>query len=449
MSTKQIGVKPDSKEGDNIFDTYFNLIEKNQLVAASIDRPVYNTLVNSVTIVERNLLDASQRKKTSIKRIKILNDNVNKVLKEWLPILTLLSKNIDFIKALAYNFIGLSLIVNNNQGLDEQDIEKYSEYLSPSVESMELINSGDLAMPKALQYATRSNPYFEIVNNLHHSMGMGDFHVVLQKLVDANFKIFYNLDYLSYKISLNDIQEDTQLEQVRKSLKKYNIVELLESFKLDSQENVHTEWLIMIKTNNNHPDAVKFLNLIYTLSTAIKYIDDDEISVTIDDWGNGSKWAKLRVRFNNLIAQEETKELLDKARKATEAELFDKRIGEADKLRSEADKTAKEAANMPAKEIAEESNLLELEMKKLELFEKRIDIEFKIEDLKSKKIDNLNKLSNMIKDGLLASDSNFQIQINDLLYLKNYGTANEGASMNAIESRAALKSNFGDPGQSL
>src|SRR5206468_1691572 len=129
------------------------------------------------------------------------------------------------------------------------------------------------------------------------------------------------------------------------------------------------------------------------------------------------------------------KQILGKTNEAIQAELFDKRIGEAEKLKAEASKISKEAENLMDKDDAEIINHLEVQRKTLEVFEKQVDIELKMEDLKAKKLNNIERTSELIKNGLINNDSDFKLEINNLLFLENKNGIRPGEDIDLIDGR--------------
>ncbi|WP_345953004.1 hypothetical protein [Mucilaginibacter sp. PAMB04168] len=135
------------------------------------------------------------------------------------------------------------------------------------------------------------------------------------------------------------------------------------------------------------PLAVPFLELIYTFATVVQGIDPERIEISIYDWGTGSKWARLKIWFNSLLAKEETKKILEKAKIAAYAELFDKRINEAELSRAESEKLKKEALQLPGATHIDEHHRLDLEMKRLAVAEKAMQLQEKALEIKMKELD--------------------------------------------------------------
>lgn len=168
-----------------------------------------------------------------------------------------------------------------------------------------------------------------------------------------------------------------------------------------------------IKTSENKPNARKFLGLIHDLTSYIGLVSD-EIDIELDDWGNGSKWARFTLRIKNYFDREDVKEVLSKGVQAAEAQYLDKPINEADKVRAEADMIRKQSNAVMDADQARHANELELQLKELDVIERTLDIEAKAIENKLKKIEAHKKISEMIKDRLLEVDSPLTIEINGL-----------------------------------
>jgi len=445
MSRKQTEINPASKEGDNIFDTYYTFIEKVSLKAKQTNKYNYEYLVNSVTIIERNLIDIAHDVSKNNIFVKVTNNYIDDILKMWFPILEIFSKNIDFINGLSYNFFGVSLLVNKTSR-DLPMFETLASFFYPSFEYNLFFSSNDtlrkISANNIVTTIRGANPALLATSAFTQQLANKyDFHLSEEEINEVNFKLSYQLEKQIFDIEISELVSDVGIEELRKKTATWNIIDLLHEYNLKSENEIQYEWILKISTKENTPNAIKFISLIETFINAIHLIDSENIDIQLINWGNGSKWAEFKIRFKTFWSKEETKEILTKTSKALQAELFDKKIGEAEKLKAEAFKTNKEAENLMDKEGANEKNKLDIQMRKLEVLEKQIEIESKIEDLRAKKIDNHIKLSGMIKDGLINNDTNFTIELNGMLYIQKENEVKIEQNLDLIDGKGTIKPN--------
>jgi hypothetical protein len=195
------------------------------------------------------------------------------------------------------------------------------------------------------------------------------------------------------------------------------------------------EWEMLIKSGNKSLAEVGYL--LWTIGSALENIEG--VKVSVEDVGIGSIWFKVKVLFKDLIAKEETKEVLVKAREAAVSYL-ERPIAEVSKVKSEVFKLEKEAElndqQIKTYDSSErkELELLNIESKKLELRQKAADIEGIELDNKKKKLDLITHISQIMASGIIQTDS-LQININDVLYLIKEGNSiNPGADINTIDN---------------
>jgi hypothetical protein len=443
MSNKTVEIKPESKEGDNIFDKYFAFFEDVKLKYYKDEIVDYSPLINALTILERNLIDINQQGVKKQIEFSLYNNATTHLLKEWFPILQYFYKNQDFVNFLAYNLLGFGLIFND--GVDLSKVNIYNAFFSPSIDYNLIFDELTYFSQDEKKGNRKSRSFGNFIVVPHHSLPgylveNQNEHVKDEKeLENINFKIRDRFEKNIFEIHNNELNGSIDIEYIRKKAKSVEIDKIFIDYSYHIANSAITKWEIVIKTKENHPNASQFFNLLFSVSTAIELISDDEIEVFLADWGNGSKWAKLVVQFKGFLAKEETKEILHKAKKAAEAELFDIRITNVEKSVAETEKIKKETANMVSEEMANETNYIDLERKKLELLEKAVDVENKILDGKSKRIELATKLSNLIKDGIIQNDSDIQIEINNLLFFGNKDDQLNGVALNIISEKESIQ----------
>jgi hypothetical protein len=439
MSNKTIEIKPESREGDSIFDKYFAFFEDIKLRSSKQERVDYSNLINVITILDRNIIDLGHSDFKSTVQASYLNNATTQVLKGWFPVLEYLFRDALFINYLSYNLFGFSLVFNKN----DWELDKLNTLIAffcPSIDYDKLLFDDDFEKG-ATKGATIYTPTNIFLATTHYTKAtrLGKDH---EKFDAINYKIKDPFEINAFGLIPIELNGNIDIEQLREKSKKLDINNLVINYKQGLFSRGFTRWEITIKTEDNYPNAASFFNLLYSFSSALELVSDDEIEIKLKDWGNGSKWAKLWIDFKGFMAREEVINVLEKSKKSLEAELFDKRITQVEKSIAETNKLQKETDILPSKEQANEAVVLDNQKKQLEILEKQIDIENKLLEGKLKRIDIASKLSTMIKDGLVQNDSNIQIEINNMLFLSKGENLIESSSLNIIAEKESVQPNL-------
>jgi hypothetical protein len=197
-------------------------------------------------------------------------------------------------------------------------------------------------------------------------------------------------------------------------------------------------WEMDIKISNEKDvyDAAEVSYLLWAISKALSGIDGVDVELT--SWGDGSKWAKLKIRIRQLSSKVDLMQVLKKAGQITEAAYLKKSVEdlqnmeasthkldqESRKIEQETRRLEKETENIIDSDRASlmhdmeiHQKVLDLRDKELSLEEKQLNLEEKALGIKMKELDYIMKLSELMKSGL-KNDSDLQILINEQLYLK-------------------------------
>ena len=164
----------------------------------------------------------------------------------------------------------------------------------------------------------------------------------------------------------------------------------------------------------------KINNELFALWTIMESLNSIEgVSLTLESVREGSRIYKFKMLIKDFFAKEEVKEVLNKAKDsamgalekpAAETELLKK---EANKLEAEEKKIEKETDQILTKE--QRAEMFELKKEKL-----KAEIEEKQADTNLKKLQFLERLSDLQKEGLLRVDS-IGININEVPFLVKEG----------------------------
>jgi hypothetical protein len=251
---------------------------------------------------------------------------------------------------------------------------------------------------------------------------------------DDQFKIPFWRDYLIlkdvYAIRKNISEEDfvPKLKKVftfddSKKYVVWTVIVKITPVERESKESEEPEEFEEFeKEIETKYDAADIGFLMFSLAKAFESIDD--IEVTLADWGQGSRWFKFKVNINSLTSKKDLILLLTKARQAIEAALYKKPFDEITKLEAEKDKILAEKKKVEIEtsiidpEIEKLKQIVSLHKELIELQKSEIEIEERKVNVRLKNLEYIEKLSDVIKNGVQQNDSNIQIIVNEVLYLE-------------------------------
>lgn len=151
------------------------------------------------------------------------------------------------------------------------------------------------------------------------------------------------------------------------------------------------------------------------------------MTTEIEDIGIGSIWTKIKLNFKDIIAKEETKEVLTKAKEAVISHYLEKPIVEVSKTQSEKSKIDSETEilkrellnyDSPERKIIID---IDIESKKLDNRKRLADIESQELDNKMKRLNLIDTVAALAAKGILSVD-HVQIDINEVLFLLKEGS---------------------------
>lgn len=412
MSKKTIDNELLSKEREDIFDEYYNLIEnfKLRILKSGISKdnqPKYDFIERSLTILERNLDDLAKYELKEPHIVKLGNYSIHKMLREWSSIFRVLGMRHEFIINFSYNILISAALLSNVKYLETIDFRKYVKFLSPrrmdriryekeSSNKNQTINSVAIYIEdtneKIIEYGSRGIP-IDLVNS--------DF------LADSIKKRRDSNKYRS--LHFEEIL-DQEIEVFRNRINSRRIISEIKNER-ELPRDTSFEWTIEMRfvdfEDNYKSSQIGYT--IWSISAALEQIDG--VKITLEDCGKGSRWLKLKMEIRDFLAKEEVKQVLDKSKDAIEAKYLDTPIEEAKKIKAEREKVERETASLINSKDAEK--LRELEIEKLELENRAAEVRIIQEKLKV-----IKGISELIADGVLQNDSKIQLIVNDMLFLE-------------------------------
>src|SRR4030095_7813352 len=205
-------------------------------------------------------------------------------------------------------------------------------------------------------------------------------------------------------------------DEIEEKIKKINFYELIErKFHFDEEvENII--WNVSVKFDSKEKyDAASIGYFLWTFAKALESIEG--ITVELDEWGEGSKWANLKIRIDKLSAKVDLKDILKQVRQQLEGVVYKKPLDEIQKIEAEKNKTLKETQMLPSKEEIDFNAAVDRELKLLQIKKEKAQIEDVKAETRLKNLEFLKGLSMLMKDGI-QNNSSIQLMINELLYIK-------------------------------
>lgn len=457
---KEIGLDLLSKKRKGIFDDFFISIENKRLESYQNDKE-FDLIEKALLIVERDIQDFEQEKD---ERYKIIIYNITNVLEN---IHTFFKEDIAINKEdIAYAILGIKNVIFHavKKNLRKNSIKSLFDSIFPHLNKLnkkEVMDKEEIRNKSIMTHVRLIDKKLkELRDKLFEELKDEKLRVKklieLQELRDREFKkiqearkenfgwnesfmknelrkkelmklksnlVFGNLqlDYLSSN-SIDDYLKNVKFTTLYKIDETDEVDEINKADEANEIDKINY-WDIKITFSENNISASEVTQLLWILTNSLEQIDD--VEVLLEDWGRGSFWARLKIKIAGWVAKEELKDIADKARQAAEAQYLNKPIEESRKIEAERLKIEKETKLIPGDSILEQKHLLELEQSKLEL--------------KLKKIEMLNKLSDLMAKGFVDVNSDFQIEINGLLFIeKKDNKLIVGEDMDSIDN-ASLK----------
>ncbi|TDO21327.1 hypothetical protein [Pedobacter duraquae] len=389
-------------EGNGVFEHFAIEFEHFELNKGSNHNVTH--LKKKVELIERHLQDLSEKITAELE----FEDNIyalvisqtKKILSIWLPIYS------------DQNFH------QNTYDLFSDELDRLSAYVKlENVESKSYEN---------IEYDFDHNFLVDtrLINDLRHKVQSV---TIIKQKIEQHQYLFSLMSSAISEIVIK--KKDNNLVLAKVSGHEKN--------RLENEETVY-ECDIKVWIDTNHAgEANRFMNIISGVLSNIENVD-----INITDAGVGSFWQNWSVKFNGWFAKEETKQLWKKTQKAAEAYSLDRHIEPVEK--SKLDRKMQQEAI---------SRLIPVDLSK-KLHELKVQQEE--EKLKALKISNalssmdlISKSSTILASGLATIDSDFRIELNGLLLIKQEAGKVEFGNFDSIDDHLnkAQPNNDGDQGE--
>ena len=423
MKTIEFSTETES-ESKNYFEKYLQFIEKLRLESKQ------EVMIGELNLLEKIIIafEAALKEKSELITDKTnrdyLNEKADELIKNWYEVFVFSGESKENVLAYVYNFFAiLKAVLILNVGYFDDNI-KYLIKLNPKKElrgdstEFESINIID---EKNSTIAEISKTLLEIKQKYSRMKRISK-SVVFDDLVD-NLKVLNNnLKRNAFNINLGSLEKLEIGELIELMNKQANVKDFEHLFLI--QDGVeYFEWKIDFHwSNQKEYKASKLSYLIWSFSNAFESIED--VEVVIEDWGSGSKWAKLKVKIKSQAAKVDALFFLQKLRQLGQSTYAKKSMEDLQKTEAEKNKIITET-DILKKEFERKEQLANL-TEDMILYEKALDIEKKEADIEKQKLDNLEKklsilekASKLAMDGFVQQDNDFHAHINECLFLAN------------------------------
>lgn len=469
---------PTRKKRDDILEDYFTFLERadlNQRKELHLNETSLELqcLKNSLTIFERNLDDLLNNEKLENLKRKSIYTLFIQSLKEWFEIFKELLSYDAFCFEFSYNLLGMSALLSQSISLELQDIEKDIIFFSPSRKDSQVYKNTIQAQTGGEEGIYKANiqiylGHLKELQDVIYDDNNGSNRAKLEKLdslitqnlsdIEAygdRFKLKAhkaNRSLLARQLHLNKLPSympilkhvffftSEEIESYRRNeINTTDIHTIIETIR--NRDGLEFEWDVRIVVKGEIFNSAQIGYLMWVLSEAFESIDG--VTVSLDNWGNGSRWMNIKLAIKNFFAKKEVKDLANKLVEAGEAKYLDQPIAEAAKTKAEEKKINKEADNLRDKEQSEELHRLEIIKLKTEIDGMQIDNQGKAKDnqlkelaIVEKKLELFERYSEVIKNAALHVDNDFEILINDMPFIKKEaGKLSIGKPIELIEAK--------------
>lgn len=351
--------------------------------------------------------------------------------------------------------------------IERKKLEAYSMGVYP--ESIEKLEDSLTKLDRVLQDLKSSNDRIKVQTWVESSRTLTVWYESIKTVdFDRNitFGLIKNVSDLTVRLNkINGIKKvstrqvdselssmDTYYKRIGRNPKKIKSSELIKLFRSNPTEGAedvnilkHSQikesakrnktdfiplysWELNINISSDE-DANKIFYFLWTLTEAISKIDGARI--IIQNIEKGSIKVKLKLLFKNILAKKEVKEVIDKAVRAGHA-VLDKPALEGEKIKSETELIKRQTEAITDPEIKFERENLENQKIKAEI--DRANAETFI-----LKVQGIQKLSDLIRDGIISIDK-LQIDINGMAFLvKNKDNIEIQSDLDFIDSKSNLE----------
>lgn len=383
-------------KGDNVFEKFAMEFEHSKMEGDW--NYSLQDLKEKVELVERKLQDLSEKitaeneQEENIYGVTI--QRTKELLSFWLPIF--LNRNLapDSSSFFSKELDELLLYLNI-----EEIEKKRPQEVKNDFDNLFAISSYEIK-----KIEVEISPLSSIIDSMD-SDGADEF---LKEMVKRFFIIVKerkgDIKISNFIIKHTDVSKN--LELLKSKLLELHSEKLIQNNFEGDENAIYTAELKLWINTTNASEANRFVNIVTSVLGKIEDVD-----MTILDSGVSSYWQKIKMRIQGWFAKEETKQILEKGKDALESYTLDRHIEPIKKTQSDRKKTEEEIKRMTPIEHSSELHDIHLQKEREGLKAMQLaNLERKIEITK--------KLSEILALGLVTIDSDYRIELNNLLLFK-------------------------------
>lgn len=393
-------------KGDNIFEN-FAIEFENARLKGDLDIHI-SDLQNKIEQIERILQDLSEKINAQNEHDNIYSliiIEVRKILSIWLPAFS--RRNLE-PQIIVYFDNELDKLIKylQNKNLDSKTISQIkidfeSEFAIGSKQvvlierEVNSLNIGKLSVEWVEKIA---ESVVKSVTVIHRGSNLKKFDFLpksKKKQYDA-FKII-----------------SEQIEEVQNISQNLYLIE-------DGEDTIYTANMKLWIDTDDAAEANKFVNDVTQILSKI-----ENVKILLVDSGKGSYWQNVKLKVKGWFAKEETKQVISKTQKAIEAYTLDRHIEPIEKSKVERQKQEEEIKRLMSEEQTKELHEIQISKEKEELEGIRLDN-------MQKKLNIMDKMSTMLANGLISTDSDYRIELEGIVLIQQKNKEIEINDINEI-----------------
>lgn len=430
MDSREIGLDLASKEREDIFDDYYRKIESIKLEwlrgENTPNPPNYEKVKLALTILERNLDDVISTEGLLEDDVLVVERIVKDLLEKWFSLFAVLLKGSVFLDAFSQTLLIAANLVVNVRTIGYLELRKIfmrlgyihelssQKIASQSITDLDVPGEVEASNIKTLELPEDLEEYARYIQKIRDELDE-----FLRTEVDPsrrrkslrdNNPIRFAKEmidrYQSREFAMFDevFEHADREEYAREVNNSFKIIKKAESL-LYLKDNEIAIWTIDIRIVSSILPAAQVGYQMFSFASSLESIDG--VEVTLESWRNGSKEYTLNTRFNDQVSKEEAKDVLGKSR----ARLTKEKSGDGEDVNLKSDFN---------EHVNDEKDRLDIEERKI--------------NIKLKKVELIERVSELIANGLENVDSDIQILINNMLYCEILGAeVKDGVNIDIIE----------------
>lgn len=173
-----------------------------------------------------------------------------------------------------------------------------------------------------------------------------------------------------------------------------------------STDRIHNASIKVWIDTDDAGEANRFMSIVAGVFSSL-----EDVEVKIKDSGQGSFWQKWVIKWNGWFAKEETKQVLKKTQKALESYTLDKHIEPIEKSKADRQLIDAQIERMAPVDLSRQTHEIQFKQEQEKLRSLKLNNAIM-------KLDLISKASAVFASGLVTVDSDYRIEIDGILLIK-------------------------------